>query len=190
MPRPKKSSGLAKPSGAVMRTGWRGRWLRPRQATPVQPDSIGSWPFAEARIHTILTSVSRLGSIGPLLPVGGHGSSPLTLSANAGLGSRSLPSANGCGARSRCARRSNERSALHCHVTRRISQAWTGRARPDGRQGRPKPTSERDFMRRSPEPEEGGLQPPSILWAVAVLQAGTTATIFMSSGLTITTSSS
>ena len=65
-----------------------------------------------------------------------------------------------------------------------------GRARPDGRQGRPKPTSERDFMRRSPEPEEGGLQPPSILLAVAVLQAGTTATIFMSSGLTITTSSS
>ena len=37
-----------------------------------------------------------------------------------------------------------------------------GRARPDGRQGRPpKPTSERDFMRRSPDPEEGGLQPPS-----------------------------
>ena len=64
-----------------------------------------------------------------------------------------------------------------------------GRARPDGRQGRPKPTSERDFMRRSPEPEEGGLQPPSY-YCVAVLQAGTTATIFMSSGLTITTSSS
>ena len=33
-----------------------------------------------------------------MLPVGGHGSSPLTLSANAGLGSRFLPSANGCGA--------------------------------------------------------------------------------------------
>ena len=46
------------------------------------------------------------------------------------------------------------------------------------------------IRRRSPEPEEGGLQPPSILWAVAVLQARTTATIFMSSGLTITTSSS
>jgi hypothetical protein len=60
----------------VMRTGWWGRWLRPRQATPVQPDSIGSWPFAKARIHTIHISVSRLGGIGPLLPVGGHGSSP------------------------------------------------------------------------------------------------------------------
>ena len=147
-----------------MRTGWRGRWLRPRQATPVQPDSIGSWPFAEARIHTIHISVSRLGGIGPLLPVGGHGSSPLTLSANAGLGSRSLPSANGCGAavaaRGEAVKVARYTAMLHVAFLKR----GPGRARPDGRQGRPKPTSERDFMRRSPEPEEGGLQPPSYYW--------------------------
>ena len=54
--RPKKSSGLAKPSGAAMRTGWRGRWLRPRQGGAVQPDSIGHWLFAERQIHRIYSS--------------------------------------------------------------------------------------------------------------------------------------
>ena len=56
MSRPKKSSGLAKPSGAAMRTGWRGRWLRPRQGGAVQPDSIGHWLFAERQIHRIYSS--------------------------------------------------------------------------------------------------------------------------------------
>ena len=110
-------------------------------------------------------SVSRLGGIGPLLPVGGHGSSPLTLSANAGLGSRFLPSANGCGAavaaRGEAVKVARYTATLHVAFLKR----GPGRARPDGRQGRPPtPTSERDFMRRSPEPEEGGLQPPSYYW--------------------------
>ena len=146
-------SGLAKRSGAVMRTEWRGRWLRPRQATPVQPDSIGSWPFAEARIHTIHVSVSRLGGIGPLLPVGGHGSSPLTLSANGGLdpGLCHLQTDAGPAVAARAGAMKVARYTAMLHVA--FLKRGPGRARTDGRQGRPKPTSERDFMRPKNEAE-------------------------------------
>ena len=166
MPRPKKSSRACQAIWCRHANGMAGS-MAPSPASDASSTRFdrllairrSSYPHNSHHI-----SVSRLGGIGPLLPGGGHGSSPLTLSANAGwdLGLCHLQTDAGpaVAARGEAVKVARYIAMLHVAFLKR----GPGRARLTAAKAGRSRLLRGTLCAARLSLEEGGLQPPSYYW--------------------------